>query len=245
MWKTHSYLCTSSMRKQSSSITQEFYLFFAVEFVNYGDQHQITAKPSHMRNLALFLFASLSQLAAFCQTAAVPGKEVQIKTALLAAPTEKRDSATVYGFSESGQFILLRKGFNEVICIADDPTQPGFSSACYHKDLEPFMQRGRDLRKEGKKGKEIFDIREKEVKAGTLLMPKAPASLFVYTAADSAFDKTSGEVRSGHLRYVVYIPFATAASTGLPLKPTVAGMPWIMDPGTHGAHIMITPPRQQ
>jgi len=41
---------------------------------------------------------------------------------------------------------------------------------------------------------------------------------------------------------VVYIPWATAASTGLPIKPAAPGMPWIMDPGTHRAHIMITPP---
>jgi len=40
---------------------------------------------------------------------------------------------------------------------------------------------------------------------------------------------------------VVYIPWATAASTGLPIKPEAPGMPWIMDPGTHRAHIMINP----
>ncbi len=42
-------------------------------------------------------------------------------------------------------------------------------------------------------------------------------------------------------RYVVYIPWATAANTGLPTKPEAPGMPWIMDPGTHRAHIMIDP----
>jgi len=46
------------------------------------------------------------------------------------------------------------------------------------------------------------------------------------------------------LRYVIYIPFATAESTGLPLAPSAPGMPWIMDPGTHRAHIMINPPQK-
>jgi hypothetical protein len=128
-----------------------------------------------------------------------------------------------------------------MICLADDPDVPGFSVACYVKELEPFMQRGRELRKQGIKDQQLFDEREKEVKAGTLQMPKEPAALYVYSADDKDFDHTTGEVKNGYLRYVIYIPYATAASTGLPEKPSAKGMPWIMNPGTHGAHIMINP----
>ena len=85
-------------------------------------------------------------------------------------------------------------------------------------------------------------MREKEVKAGKLVMPNQPSTLFVFAASDENFDRTSGEVKEGNYRYVVYIPYATAETTGLPLKPEAPGMPWIMDPGTHRAHIMITPP---
>jgi len=167
--------------------------------------------------------------------------EVQIKSALLAAPLEKRDSCTVYGYSADKQLILLRKGTNELICLADDPDSPDFSVACYYKELEPFMQRGRELRKQGNKDQEIFDEREKEVKAGTLQMPKQPATLYVYSAKEKDFDPQTGDVKNGYLRYVIYIPYATAASTGLPEKPSADGMPWIMNPGTYRAHIMINP----
>jgi hypothetical protein len=105
------------------------------------------------------------------------------------------------------------------------------------------MQRGRDLKVEGKNFKEIFDMREEEVKSGKLSMPKNPTSLFVFTAPDDKYNRTTGEVTNGYLRYVVYIPYATPESTGLPLKPESPGMPWIMDPGTHRAHIMINPPK--
>jgi hypothetical protein len=77
--------------------------------------------------------------------------------------------------------------------------------------------------------------------AGSLQMPKQPATLYVYSAKDKDFDIATGEVKNGYLRYVIYIPYATASSTGLPEKPDADGMPWIMDPGTHGAHIMINP----
>ena len=171
----------------------------------------------------------------------LPAAAIQIKSALLAAPQEKRDSCTVYGYSSDTQLILLRKGTNELICLSDDPKVPGFSVACYVRELEPFMQRGRELRKQGIKDQQLFDEREKEVMAGTLQMPKQPATLYVYSAKDKDFDPATGEVKNGYLRYVIYIPYATAASTGLPEKPYADGMPWIMDPGTHGAHIMINP----
>ena len=174
----------------------------------------------------------------------VPAPEVQIKSALLSAPTDKKDGATVYGYSADKEFILLRKGTNELICLADDPNQPEFSVACYHRDLDPFMQRGRDLRKLGKPAKEIFDTREKEVKDGKLTMPNQATTLYVYSAADTNYNRATGQVKDGYLRYVIYIPYATAESTGLPLKPEEPSMPWIMDPGTHGAHIMITPPKK-
>ena len=171
----------------------------------------------------------------------LPSADIQIKSALLAAPKEKQDSCTVYGYSPDKQLILLRQGSNELICLADNPDEPGFSVACYAKDLEPFMQRGRELRKQGIKDDSLFNEREKEVKAGTLQMPTQPAALYVYTAKEKDFDPATGEVKNGYLRYVIYIPYATAASTGLPEKPSADGMPWIMDAGTHGAHIMINP----
>ncbi len=171
----------------------------------------------------------------------LPSAAMQIKLALLAAPQEKRDGCTVYGYGVDKQLTLLRKGTNELICLADNPNEPNFSAACYCKELEPFMQRGRELRKQGIKDQQLLDEREKEVKAGTLKMPKDPATLYVYSAKDEDVNSAIGEVKNGYLRYVIYIPYATAASTGLPEKPSANGMPWIMNPGTSRAHIMINP----
>lgn len=193
-----------------------------------------------MRYLTLVVFTLLFWRS-YCQT--IPSAEVQIKTAMLAAPSEQRAGVSVLGYSVDGTFKELKKGSNGMICLADDPTQPGLNVSCYHKDLEPFMERGRVLKKEGRSFQEIFDIREEEVKAGKLMMPKQPSTLYVFTASDENYNRTTGEVKDGYLRYVIYIPYATAESTGLPLRPDAPGMPWIMDPGTHRAHIMINPPK--
>ncbi|HWA34031.1 MAG TPA: hypothetical protein VG737_07875 [Cyclobacteriaceae bacterium] len=188
---------------------------------------------------SIIAFLCLANIA-FAQN--VPSPETQIKLALLAAPDEAKEKAMVYGYSPKGDFIVLRKGENELVCLTDDPAQNGINVSCYHKSLEPFMARGRELKKEGKTFQEIFDIREAEVKSGKLKMNTAPANLVVFTA--DKYDEQTGQVTNGYSRSVVYIPYATPESTGLPAKPGAPGMPWIMNPGTHRAHIMIDPPKK-
>ncbi len=180
-------------------------------------------------------------VATFAWGQTYPSVDWQIATATLAAPEHERAASTVLGYKSDGSFGTLREGSNDLICIADDPARKGFSVACYHESLEPFMARGRALRLEGKSADEIFQIREVEAKSGALEMPDR-ALLYVLTGQVNADTK---EVENSHLRYVFYIPFATAESTGLPLGPTGPGGPWIMNPGTHRAHIMITPPKNK
>ncbi|MFY0606593.1 MAG: hypothetical protein JXR10_07755 [Cyclobacteriaceae bacterium] len=160
-----------------------------------------------------------------------------LEQAVLAAPESLRAEATIYGFDDQGDFKVFKEGTNHLICLGDDPTKDGFSVAAYHKDLEPFMARGRELKAEGKSFKEIFDIREEEVKSKMLAMPDK-STLMV---ANGTFD-TDSSILDFNVRYVFYIPFATSESTGLPAAPMNPGGAWIMNPGTHRAHIMITPP---
>src|SRR5215510_7127005 len=78
----------------------------------------------------------------------------QIASAILAAPKESRSAATVLGYNAKHEVVTLRRGTNNLICLAHDPTEKEFSVACYHKDLEPFMARGRELAAQGVKGKD-------------------------------------------------------------------------------------------
>jgi hypothetical protein len=91
-----------------------------------------------MRTLLIF---SILICGSICFAQNIPTKEVQIATAVLASPEALREKAMVYGYSEKGEFIVLRKGENEMVCLADDPNQSGLNVSCYHKDLEPFMAR--------------------------------------------------------------------------------------------------------
>jgi len=171
---------------------------------------------------------------------AIDTDEALIATALMAAPKASRSGCKVIGYNMAGEFITFKEGDNEFIVLVDNPNQDGFNAACYHKDLEPFMARGRALRAEGKRGQEIFDIREAEMKAG-LLKINPGSTLHIYYGPKAMYDPETSKVEGAQLRYVVYLPWATAESTGLPEAPMASNHPWIMNPGTHRAHIMISP----
>lgn len=189
-----------------------------------------------------FCYLLLLSITAIAQNPSdVPPKEIQIKTAVLPLSDDDKAGAMVYGYEPNGSFVVLRAGTNDLVCIADDPFKEGVSVACYFRALEPFMARGRELNKMGKTFDEKMKIREEEVALGTLKMPEAPSMMYIYYGTDENYNKATGELKDGKFRYVVYTPFATTQSTGLPDKPHAPGMPWLMDPGTHRAHIMIGP----
>ena len=50
-------------------------------------------------------------------------KEIQIKTATLPAPEEDKEGAMVYGYDAEGNFVVLREGSNNLVCIADNPAK--------------------------------------------------------------------------------------------------------------------------
>lgn len=191
-----------------------------------------------MKRLFVFIVFVITSTISSAQD--IPSSDWQIKTALMSVPQDYKDGAKVYGYNSTGAFVTLREGTNDYIALASDPKKTKFSTAAYHKDLDEFMARGRELKAEGKEFQEIFDIREAEVKSGKLNLPDK-TTLCVFTGD---VNKETKEIENGHVRYVFYVPFATGESTGLPTTPTPPGHAWLMNPGTHRAHIMITPPKQ-
>ena len=192
-----------------------------------------------MKNL--FLLSALICFSTVVGQSEIPSAESQIKTALYACPEMYQEGAKILGYNQKGELITLRKGSNEMICLASDPNRNGVSVSCYSDKLEPYMNRGRELVAEGKTEVEKRDIRKIEIDAGTLEMPELPAALYVVTAKKEDYDIGSGALKNSKIRYVLYKPYMTALETGLPTKPQAPGMPWLMDANTHRSHIMITP----
>ncbi len=180
----------------------------------------------------------IGQSAAATPAAPLPVAQ-QIVAAVLPLPAELRAGATVLGYDGSTTLSVVRKGTNGMTCLAPDPKATRFHVACYHDSMEPFMLRGRELRAQGTVDPQVDSVRFAEATSGKLMLPKQPASLYSLTGQAGSFDATMGEAKGARRLFVVYIPFATAASTGLSIAPK-QGEPWLMLPGTPKAHIMFT-----
>lgn len=189
-----------------------------------------------MRTLILpIFFASAST--AIAQAPAVPPTDVQIAAAVLPLPEQMRATARVLGYGAEGKLGVIREG-KGMVCLAHNPAMPTFHVACYHESMEPFMARGRSLRAQGTVGPQVDSVRYREAKAGQLKLPNGPTTL--YSLTGGAFEAQTNTAPGSKYLYVVYIPYATSESTGLPTRPK-GNEPWLMSQGTPKAHIMFTP----
>jgi hypothetical protein len=183
------------------------------------------------------LLIALTAAAAGAQTPVPPAAQ-QIAAAVLPLPAEMRDGATVLGYKEPGKLVVLREGKNAMHCLALYVTRPDFHVACYHKSLEPFMARGRELRAQGVTGAKVDSVRFAEIKRGKLKMP-VQGSLYTVTAKKADFDPATNAVKDAGLLTVLYMPYATPESIGITATPRDSG-PWLMFPGTPKAHVMMS-----
>ncbi len=115
---------------------------------------------------------------------------------------ELRENAAVLGYNPQGEIVKLREGKNELICLANNPNNTRFSVACYHRDLEPYMARDRELLAQKITGHKRDDIRWKEVSEGKLSLPREPRTLYVLTG--TGFDATTNQMTDAYLRWVIY-----------------------------------------
>ncbi len=193
---------------------------------------------ARIRVCAVFCFSAIVAAPARAQAPAVAQ---QIAGAVLAAPDSLRAGATVLGY-RGGEVIEIRKGTNELICLADDPATERFQVACYQKSLEPFMARGRELHKLKLSHAAVDSVRLADIKAGRWKMPEQPTALYNMVAPKDSIDSATGLPRGNGTRwYVIYIPYATEANSGFTTAADGSGRPWLMYPGEPWAHLMVTP----
>ena len=157
----------------------------------------------------------------------------KIAQAVLPLPEDLRAGATVYEYSPAtGERRILRQGSNFVEC--QPKGEDGFTW-CYNKSTAPRRDLQAKLKAQKKSDKEIQDAVAAATKDGTI---KAPAwGTMSY--------RLSGDEGRIKLLWVISVPNATPEQVGV---STVSqrdaalkgnGKPWLMLPGTPGAHIMI------
>ena len=165
--------------------------------------------------------------------AQTPTVDQQIAQATHILPADLRAGATVVTYdAATGARKVLRQGTNFVEC---QPKMADGFERCYHKSLAPRRDLEAKLLAEKKTYEQVSQAVAAAVKAGTL--PEPPKAMMSYRG----FDKSD---RIQNL-WVMSMPNATPESVGVSTASqrdaAIAGkgLPWMMLPGTPGAHIMI------
>ena len=169
-----------------------------------------------------------------------PPASFQVASAVSPLPENLRSGARVLGYNGTGKFVELRPGRNDMTCIADNPKGKQFHVACYHRSLEPFMARGRELHALNKTRESIDSVRIDDIRTHKYAMPSKPTALYEYFASRDSVNMAAGTIVGAQYLYVVYTPYATYNTTGITESP-VDGGPWVMYPGKPWAHLMIQP----
>lgn len=176
------------------------------------------------RIVPIMLGALVVATGAFAQTA-----EETIQKALLAAPRNMKDGATVIKWKSDFTYETLKKGTNRLVCY-DRTGQPGqqpFSVEC--TSIANLDRAAQNLKFEAMGDKAVvqaaLDAAEKD---GTRLKPEF-GSVWIHF---------SGPVQEHARTHITTaVPGATAQSMGLPDNARQGGI-WIMNAGTSTAHLM-------
>ena len=166
-------------------------------------------------------------------TAQTPPVDERVSQAVQVLPEDLRAGATVVTYDKAtGARNVLRQGSNFIEC---QPRMDDGFTRCYNKALGPRRDLEAKLKAEKKSDKEIQDAVAAAIKAGTI---KAPATGMM---SYRAYDKRD---RIQKL-WVMSLPNATPESAGVSTASQRddalegKGLPWMMLPGTPGAHVMI------
>ena len=162
---------------------------------------------------------------AFAQTATA-----DLEKALLPAPRQMKDGATVIKWKADFTYDTLRKGTNRLVCYERpvQPGQPAYSAECTSiANLERVAQSLKiETIRDPKERRAAFEAAEK---AGTWTKPEFGSVFYNMNGPDQA------QARS---HATIAVPGATTKTLGLPENGTQGGA-WIMDAGTSAAHIMM------
>ena len=150
-----------------------------------------------------------------------------IARAVLAAPANQREGATVIKWKPDHTYDTLRKGTNRLVCYdrSGQPGQQPFSIECTSvANLDRVAQNMR-FDAMGEKRQAMLDAAEKD---GTRVKPEFGSVWYHLMGASQEMART-------HM--TIAVPGATTASLGLPDNPRQGGV-WIMNAGTTTAHLM-------
>ena len=181
----------------------------------------------------VFTAATVAAVSLFAVAAMAQTVDARVAEALKPLPEDLKAGATVVAYdAASGARQVLRQGTNQIEC--QPKAEDGFVR-CYNKILAPRRDLEAKLHAQKKSDAEVAAAVAEGQKAGTIPRPQFGTMSYRY----------SDDPKRIKLLWVMSVPNATPESLGVSTTSQRdaalkgAGQPWMMLPGTPGAHIMI------
>ena len=162
-------------------------------------------------------------------TSALAQDGADIEKALLAAPPNMKDAATVIKWKSDNTYETLKKGTNKLVCydLSGRPQHPPFTVEC--TSLANLDRVAQSLKIEAMGDKKAVDAAlDAAEKDGSRIKPEFGSVWIHFMGPDQEHARK---------HTTVAVPGATAGSMGLPDNPKQGGL-WIMNAGTSTAHLM-------
>ncbi len=179
-----------------------------------------------MRHIALVVLGVLAvSTSAFAQTAA------EIEKALLGAPRQLKEEATVVRWNDDFTYETLKNGTNRLVCYdrSGKYGQRPFSVECTSIGNLDRVAQNLKVDSENADRDERRAAYEVLERAGNWVKPEFGSVFINLSGADQA---------QARQHTTVAVPGATAESLGLP-ENGMQGGAWIMNAGSSAAHIMV------
>ncbi len=178
-----------------------------------------------MKRIALIVLGVV--VVSTCALAQAPDPAVE--TALLAAPANMREGATVIKWKSDFTYDTLKKGTGRLVCYdrSGFPEQQAFSIECTSNANLDRVAQNLKFEAGGDKAKTqaMFEAAEKD---GTRVKPEYGSVWYHFWGADR---------EHARMHMTIAVPGATTQSMGLP-DNNKQGTVWIMNAGTTTAHLM-------
>ncbi len=176
------------------------------------------------RNILMALGILAVSTSAFAQANA------DVDKALMAAPPNARETASVIKWKDDGTYDTLKQGTSNIVCYdqSGQPTEQPFAVQCTSKGNLDRVKQNKMFEKEADREKRNAAIAAAE-KDGTRVKPEYGSVWWNMSGADQA---------TARQHMTVAVPGATTTSTGLPDNSKMGGA-YLMAAGTSSAHIMV------
>jgi hypothetical protein len=180
-----------------------------------------------LRKAAIVLGVLGASAGAFAQQ---PTDAERIDRALMAAPRNLKEAATVIKWKADNTYDTIKKGTNRLVCYdrSGEPGQQPFAVQCTSvANLDRVAQNRKFEAIADKTARQAaIDAAEKD---GTRVKPEFGSVWLTMNAPDKE--------HATRVHTTIAVPGATAQSLGLPDNPRQGGV-WIMNAGTSTAHLM-------